>query len=263
MRALWDYTKYINWLLLHPTTAAITIRNDYQPKIFDITNRNLVSSMNTSIRPYFDGKIGICIGGKLDWLFSDYLKKAAKVINVDLVDDYPGSLTSPDFLTDASRLYFAEDDNCDFVCSSHVLEHLSNPIRALKEWIRVLKPGGIIYCAVPDKRFTFDHKRKRTTLRHLEKDYQENVVSKDLSHLKDYYINYDCHGFGVQREQIINEVQKYYHSTSAEGNVPFQPHHHVFVKRDLPILFQYVGLKSQFVALRGITIHILGRKISK
>jgi len=37
----------------------------------------------------------------------------------------------------------------DFVFSSHVLEHLDDPERALKEWTRVLAPGGIMVLYLP------------------------------------------------------------------------------------------------------------------
>ena len=37
----------------------------------------------------------------------------------------------------------------DYVFSSHCLEHLEKPRKALKEWIRVLRPGGILYLYFP------------------------------------------------------------------------------------------------------------------
>lgn len=36
---------------------------------------------------------------------------------------------------------------------------------------------------LPDRRYTFDHKRKVTTLEHLVNDYHNNVDEKDLTHL--------------------------------------------------------------------------------
>lgn len=41
-------------------------------------------------------------------------------------------------------------DSLDYVFSSHCLEHLEDPKRALKEWIRVLKEGGILYLYLPN-----------------------------------------------------------------------------------------------------------------
>ena len=41
------------------------------------------------------------------------------------------------------------NDSLDFVFSSHCLEHLKNWEKALKEWHRVLKSGGIIFLYLP------------------------------------------------------------------------------------------------------------------
>ena len=42
-----------------------------------------------------------------------------------------------------------KDNSQDFVFSSHTLEHLQNPSANLKEWVRVLKPNGIMYLYLP------------------------------------------------------------------------------------------------------------------
>jgi ubiquinone/menaquinone biosynthesis C-methylase UbiE len=39
----------------------------------------------------------------------------------------------------------------DFVHSSHSLEHMIDPVEALVNWIRVLKPGGHLIITVPDE----------------------------------------------------------------------------------------------------------------
>lgn len=44
------------------------------------------------------------------------------------------------------------DDNYDAVILSHVLEHLTNPIGAIQELLRVLKPGGRLYVECPSDR---------------------------------------------------------------------------------------------------------------
>jgi len=45
-----------------------------------------------------------------------------------------------------------EDDSVDLVYTSHVIEHFDfkEAFEVLKEWKRVLKPGGIIYMETPD-----------------------------------------------------------------------------------------------------------------
>ncbi|MDI1276635.1 class I SAM-dependent methyltransferase [Methylobacter sp.] len=49
---------------------------------------------------------------------------------------------------DATRLSYA-DDSVDRLIATHVLEHLSNPVNVLKEWNRVVRPGGVISIVLP------------------------------------------------------------------------------------------------------------------
>jgi SAM-dependent methyltransferase len=44
-----------------------------------------------------------------------------------------------------------EDSSQDFVLSSHVWEHLPNPLGALEEWVRVVRSGGYIFAIVPKR----------------------------------------------------------------------------------------------------------------
>ena len=54
-----------------------------------------------------------------------------------------------------------DDSNFDAVLFSHVMEHLENPILALREINRVLKPGGMLVLGLPTEnnifRLTFGH----------------------------------------------------------------------------------------------------------
>jgi SAM-dependent methyltransferase len=63
------------------------------------------------------------------------------------------------------------DGSQDFVVSSHVLEHFPNPIKALLEWDRLIRAGGIIFMIVPHKERTFDKHQARTSLQHLIEDF--------------------------------------------------------------------------------------------
>jgi len=63
------------------------------------------------------------------------------------------------------------DGSQDFVVSSHVLEHFPNPIKALLEWDRLVRPDGIIFMIVPHKERTFDKHQARTSLQHLIEDF--------------------------------------------------------------------------------------------
>jgi SAM-dependent methyltransferase len=44
------------------------------------------------------------------------------------------------------------DDMFDVVVASHVIEHVSDPIRLLAECVRVCRPGGLVYVECPSER---------------------------------------------------------------------------------------------------------------
>ena len=56
----------------------------------------------------------------------------------------------PDILAEADDLHMIEDNTVDEIYASHVLEHLPYGNKALEEWLRVLKPGGMLTVIVPD-----------------------------------------------------------------------------------------------------------------
>lgn len=70
---------------------------------------------------------------------------------------------------DAQYLKGLDDSQFDFVYSSHTLEHMQEPDVALKNWWRVLKPGGFLILYLPHRdlyekkntlpsRWNYDHK---------------------------------------------------------------------------------------------------------
>ena len=52
---------------------------------------------------------------------------------------------------DGELLEGVSDGVIDFVHSSHSLEHMGNPYRAIFNWLRVLKEGGHLICIIPDE----------------------------------------------------------------------------------------------------------------
>ncbi|TWB37192.1 tetratricopeptide repeat protein [Nitrospirillum pindoramense] len=52
---------------------------------------------------------------------------------------------------DAMLMEGVADNSYDFVHSSHCLEHLVDPVRALSNWIRICKPGGHLIITIPDE----------------------------------------------------------------------------------------------------------------
>ena len=79
------------------------------------------------------------------------------------------------YISEASNLESIDSGYYDFLLSSHVIEHLANPIRGLSEWTRVLKESGYLILLIPDYRETFDHKRPVTELEHLISDFEGGI----------------------------------------------------------------------------------------
>jgi predicted SAM-dependent methyltransferase len=69
----------------------------------------------------------------------------------EVLDANPGP--SVDHVGNAADLGRFDDATFDQLYASHVLEHfdyLNELVNVLKEWMRVLKPGGLLHVSVPD-----------------------------------------------------------------------------------------------------------------
>lgn len=65
------------------------------------------------------------------------------------ITEFPGV----DFIGDCTEFKHIPDGTYEIVYSSHVFEHLdyrTQALKALREWYRILKPGGIVMISVPD-----------------------------------------------------------------------------------------------------------------
>lgn len=106
----------------------------------------------------------------------------------DLREFFPdvAGIRAPDIIADLETMHGVGDAGQDFVIANHVLEHVEDPLKALKSIARVLRPAGIAYLALPDKRFTFDKERKVTTLSHLIEDHEKGPDGSLLDHYREY-----------------------------------------------------------------------------
>jgi predicted SAM-dependent methyltransferase len=95
-------------------------------------------------------------------------------------------LVAVDIVDDGERLATIGDRTQDFVIANHFLEHCEDPIGALGHMIRVLRPGGVLYLAVPDKRYTFDADRPVTQTDHLLRDHREGPQASRRGHYEEW-----------------------------------------------------------------------------
>lgn len=62
-------------------------------------------------------------------------------------------VSQADVVASGDYLPMFEDASLDFVIARHNLEHYQDPVKTLREWTRVLKPGGLLGVAAPDHEY--------------------------------------------------------------------------------------------------------------
>ncbi|HMG28077.1 MAG TPA: class I SAM-dependent methyltransferase [Acidimicrobiia bacterium] len=107
-----------------------------------------------------------------------------------------------DVIGSAENLSPFGDSSLDFVIANHLLEHLEDPIAALLEFERVLRPGGVVYLGLPDQRGTFDRDRELTSVTHLLRDHEEGV----LTSRRDHYVDWARHVAHVEPDELDRYV---------------------------------------------------------
>ena len=103
---------------------------------------------------------------------------------------FPGK-TGQVIINDATDITKVQNEVYDFCFASHSLEHIANPLKAVKEWLRVIKSGGYIILILPEKSVCFDHKRNYSNFKTLVAQYEKNVGEDDLSTLPEILKNHD------------------------------------------------------------------------
>lgn len=106
-----------------------------------------------AVLPYCEHGRGIDVG-------CGHRKSSPQCIGVDLT---PGGqrgefgvvrnqVSQADICSSGDDLPMFQDGELDFVVARHNLEHYVDVIKTLREWKRVLRPGGTLALVVPDER---------------------------------------------------------------------------------------------------------------
>ena len=77
-------------------------------------------------------------------------KPYAHFIGIDLIRH---NAAAPDIVCGVEDLSIFTDESMDFAFSSHCLEHLEDTEAVLREWFRVIKPGGYLVLYLPHKAY--------------------------------------------------------------------------------------------------------------
>lgn len=203
---------------------------------------------------YFKGKNGIEIGGMSN-IFSNELPIYPIVKNMDgcnfsATTVWEGTIKEGEnynffksevgyqYIYEASDLGKIPNEKYDFIVSSHCLEHCANTFKVIKEWLRVIKKGGAILLILPDRKFTFDHKRPITEFDHLLKDFNDNVDENDLTHLPEILKLHD-----LEMDKKAVSIEKF-EKRSLDNFNNRCLHHHVFDFDLLKKIFEYHNIET-------------------
>jgi SAM-dependent methyltransferase len=139
------------------------------------------------------------------------------------------------WILDAGELREIADASYDAVLSSHVVEHLANPLRALAEWRRVVRPGGHLLMVAPHMEGTFDHRRPLTSLEHLIEDERRGTGEDDLTHLDETLALHDF------ARDVTDRAS---HAAWCRDNLAHRAiHHHTFTTSSLLAMLDRAGLE--------------------
>jgi hypothetical protein len=241
------------------------IRKIRSPRLPSLLRRSVGKVITPRLQSYyefralFQDKVGLELGGpspmfKPRGLFPIY-RAAVRVDNCNFGADtvWEGHIgggasfqhgsrdPGEQYIAEATNLDFASKLSYDFILSSHMLEHSANPIKALLEWQRVLKPGGALFLVLPHKDGTFDHRRPVTTLEHLVRDFEHQMDEGDLTHLPEILAFHD-----LSMDPEAGSPAKF--EARSKRNIENRClHHHVFDARSAVALVDYARFQIHSV----------------
>jgi SAM-dependent methyltransferase len=209
----------------------------------------------------FQSKVGLEIGGPSKRMFGrqghipiypiakridncNFCRNTVWEGDIDEGDSFvfnKGAAPGTQYICEASNLGSVKDYSYDFILSSHCVEHLANPLKAITEWVRVLKQDGLLVLIIPHKDGTFDHRRLVTSLEHLVSDLVSDTDEGDLTHLAEILRFHD-----LERDPGAGDFKSF--QERSNSNLENRClHHHVF---DTSLVVDVVD----FVRLQILTV---------
>ena len=86
---------------------------------------------------------------------------------------------------DAETLATFANQSLDFIVANHVLEHVTNFVGTLATFARTLRRGGVVFFALPDRRFCPEDERRPTTPpHHLLEDFVGGPAARGASYIE-------------------------------------------------------------------------------
>jgi hypothetical protein len=227
----------------------------------------MLSNLTNYLTKITTNKYGIEIGGPSGTFFVNAIyQNAISIDNVIFSNNTIWSSHTEDYyyyenksgkviINDAVDILSVDNEMYDFCFSSHCLEHIANPIKAIKEWLRIIKENGYLIIIVPEKSCCFDHKRNYSKFTTLLKQYENNVGEEDLSTLPEILINHDL----SMDLQAGNFEQFTKRSLDNINNRCL--HHYVYNPELLNEICNYLKCEFVYTETRGLDIWFIMKKI--
>jgi SAM-dependent methyltransferase len=166
------------------------------------------------------------------------------------------NIRAVDFVTDLESMKGIDPESQDFVIANHVLEHVEDPLRALESIARTLRPHGIAYLALPDKRFTFDKGRALTPLDHLIRDHRDGPDWSLVEHYEEWVRCVDSLSGAEHHAKVSLMVRQRSNIHFHVWDYPAMQEFFAYVARDSAI-----GLEIEASMLNGIEVVWILRKV--
>jgi SAM-dependent methyltransferase len=123
--------------------------------------RNLAASVGVEIGPR-ESPLVTHAHGRI--LYADYADTATIRATLPHPSIDPARVVDIDIVTGGGKLSAAMTEQVDYIVASHVAEHVPDLLGWLADLHVVLKPGGTLGLAIPDRRFTFDRYRAESNI---------------------------------------------------------------------------------------------------
>jgi len=159
-------------------------------------------------------------------------------------------------INDATDISAVCDETYDFVFSSHCLEHIANPLKAVSEWIRIVKDKGFVIIIVPEKSGCFDHKRKYSKFSTLLSQYQKNVNEDDLSTLDEILELHD-----LSKDTRAPQDPKKFKERCLNNFNNRCLHHYVYDDKLLIEICNYFKCEYKYKTTQGINRWFIMKKV--
>jgi SAM-dependent methyltransferase len=239
---LFSIPKYTRWRLPHRQKYQSLVENKYGIEIGG------PSTLFKTVLPLYQFVRGLDgVNFSTDTVWEGRIKTGENF-------NYYRNKRGRQFIADATDLREITTARYNFLLSSNCLEHVANPIKALVEWKRVIKPGGGLILVIPNKEKNFDHRRPVTKFEHLLDDFTRDVGEDDLTHLDEILALHD-----LRLDRPAGDL-KHFRERSLKNFQNRTLHHHVFDVELIEEMLNHVGFEILDVTTTRTDFFALARK---